>query len=74
MSLERSDGRHSLSQRLGPSVVTFLVVAGGVYATAYVALSVLRHVVMPIFAVAAGLYAARLIFRMRGGHHPGKQG
>lgn len=64
-------GHRSLSQRVAPSLVTFVVVAGAVYATAYVALSLLRHVVMPIVALAAGLYAARLVHRMRNSdrHH-----
>ena len=42
------------------------MVAGAVYATAFVALALLRHVVMPIVAIVAGVYAARLVFRVTG--------
>ena len=66
VSLERTSGRGALRRRAVPSLVAFLVVAGGVYATAFVALAVLRHVVMPILAVVAGVYAGRAVFRITG--------
>ena len=66
MSVERRPRHGVVRQRAVPTLVTFLVVAGGVYATAYLALSLLRHVIMPIVAVVAGVYAARLVFRMTG--------
>ncbi|HET9731397.1 MAG TPA: hypothetical protein VFP54_01875 [Acidimicrobiales bacterium] len=56
----------ALRHRAAPTLITFLVIAGGVYATAYVAISVLRHVVMPILAVVAGVWAARWVFRVTG--------
>ena len=64
--MERSPQHGAVRRRAVPSLVAFLVVAGGVYATAFVALAVLRHVIMPILAIAAGVYAARLVFRMTG--------
>lgn len=66
MSVEKRAEQGVVRRRGVPTLVTFLVVAGGVYATAYLALSLLRHVVMPIVAVVAGVYAARLVFRMTG--------
>ena len=53
-----------MRRRAVPSLVAFLVVAGAVYASAFVALAVLRHVVMPILAVVAGAYAARAVYRI----------
>lgn len=66
MSIERSPEHGVLRRRAAPALVTFLVVAGAVYATAFVALALLRHVVMPIVAIVAGGYAARFVFRMTG--------
>jgi hypothetical protein len=65
MSALEHQGR-SISQRLVPATVSFFVVAGAIYATAWLALALLRHVVMPIVAVAVGLYVARLVFRATG--------
>jgi len=64
--MERSPHHGAVRRRAVPSLVAFLVVAGGVYATAFVALAVLRHVIMPILAIAAGVYAARSVFRLTG--------
>lgn len=66
VGIERSPEHGALRRRAVPTLVTFLIVAGGVYATAFVALALLRHVVMPIVAVVAGVYAARFVFRMTG--------
>lgn len=66
MGIERSGEHGALRRRAVPTLVAFLVVAGAVYASAFVALSLLRHVVMPIVAVAAGVYAARFVFRVTG--------
>ena len=66
VSIERSREPGAVRRRAVPTVVTFLVVAGAVYATAFVALALLRHVVMPIVAVVAGVYAARFVFRVTG--------
>ena len=40
-----------------------MAVAAGVYFTAFVAVSLLRHVIMPILAIAAGAYVAGLVYR-----------
>lgn len=69
MSIERPRPPGALRRRAVPTLVTFLVVAGGVYATAYVALSLLRHVVMPIVAVVVGGYAARSVYRLTARNH-----
>ena len=69
VSIERSPQQGALRRRAVPTLVAFLVVAGGVYATAFVALALLRHVVMPIVAIVAGVYVARMVFR-----HTGRSG
>ena len=51
------------SKRLLWAVLAFLVVAGLVYGSAWVALALLRHVIMPIVAIAAGGYVAATIYR-----------
>ncbi|HEX5267602.1 MAG TPA: hypothetical protein VFW24_12595 [Acidimicrobiales bacterium] len=66
VSIERSEEHGALRHRAVPTVVTFFIVAGAVYATAFVALALLRHVVMPIVAIVAGVYAARFVFRVTG--------
>lgn len=66
VSIERPREHGALRRRAVPTLATFLVVAGAVYATAFVALALLRHVVMPIVAVVAGVYAARFVFRVTG--------
>lgn len=56
--------RRSLSKRrIVPSAVTFVIVAVGVYLTAFLALGLLRHVVMPIIAVVIAGYVAGHVFR-----------
>jgi hypothetical protein len=49
-----------------PSLVTFIVVAGGLYLTVWVALGLLRHVVMPIVAVVIAGYLAVQVYRFTG--------
>ena len=44
-------------------MVAFLAVAAGVYFTAFLAVALLRHVIMPILAVAAGAYVAGMVYR-----------
>ncbi|HZU71934.1 MAG TPA: hypothetical protein VE990_04110 [Acidimicrobiales bacterium] len=63
-ALERHD--RSLAQRVVPATVSFFVVAGGIYATAWLALAVLRHVIMPVVALVVGFYVARMVFRATG--------
>jgi len=49
-----------------PSLVTFVVAAGGLYLTAWIALGLLRHVVMPIVAVVVAGYLAVQVYRFTG--------
>ena len=59
--------RHSsIRKRIVPSLVTFFVAAGAIYATAWVALGLLRHVVMPVVAVVIGGYLAVQVYRLTG--------
>lgn len=51
-----------------PSVVTFVVAAGLIYLTAWVAIGLLRHVVMPIVAVVIAGYLAVQVYRFTGRH------
>lgn len=55
-----------LRHRLVPATVTFLVAAAAIYGTAYLAISVIRHIVMPIAAVIIAFYLARGVFRYSG--------
>ncbi len=64
--LTPSQGRPVVRHRLMPSVVTFLVAAGAVYVTAYLAIGIIQHVVMPILAVLVGGYLATVVFRHTG--------
>ena len=61
--------RHTgtLVRRVVPAALVFLVTTGAIYAASWVALALLRHVVMPIVAVAVGGYLAWHVFRW-GGH------
>ena len=58
--------RSSLKRRLGPSAITFVVVAVGIYLTAFTALGLLRHVVMPVIAIVIAAYVAGQVFRRTG--------
>lgn len=59
--------RQSLAkQRVLPAFVAFIVAAGAVYSTAWVALGLLRHIVMPIVAVVIAGYLAMRVFRFTG--------
>ena len=53
--------------RLGTSAAVFVVVAVGIYLTAYLAIGLIQHVVMPILAVVVAAYLARLVYRFLGG-------
>ncbi len=55
-----------LKKRVMPAAVTFVVAAMAVYATVWVALGVLRHIVMPILAVIIAGYLAREVYRFTG--------
>lgn len=63
MSIEPSRNRLPVHRRLGPAAIAFLAVAVGVYFTAFLAVSLLRHIIMPVLAVAAGAYVAGLVYR-----------
>jgi deazaflavin-dependent oxidoreductase (nitroreductase family) len=49
-----------------PAVITFFVAAGAIYLTAWVAIGLLRHVVMPILAVVVAGYLAVQVYRFTG--------
>ena len=55
-----------MRRRVVPSLVTFVVAAGGLYLTAWIALGLLRHVVMPIVAVVVAGYLAVQVYRFTG--------
>jgi hypothetical protein len=55
--------RSSLKRRLAPSAVVFVVTAVGIYATVWLTLGLLRHVVMPVIAVVIAGYLAVQVFR-----------
>lgn len=65
MSIEPHRGG-SVSRRLVPSAVTFVVVGAAIYFTVYVALGLLRHVVMPIVAVVIAGYLAQRVYKITG--------
>jgi uncharacterized membrane protein len=66
MSDIESARRGQIRRRLMPSLVTFIVAGGALYLTAWVALGVLRHVVMPIVAVVIAGYLAVQVYRFTG--------
>jgi uncharacterized membrane protein len=66
MSDIESARRGKIRRRVMPSLVTFIVAAGALYLTAWVALGVLRHVVMPIVAVVIAGYLAVQVYRFTG--------
>lgn len=53
--------------RLTTSVGVFVVVAVGIYLTAFLAMGLIQHVVMPILAVVVAAYVAREVYRRSGG-------
>ncbi|MDA8295033.1 MAG: hypothetical protein M0004_00355 [Actinomycetota bacterium] len=55
-----------LKRRIVPSAVVFVVAAVGIYATVWLALGVLRHIVMPILALVVAGYLAREVYRYTG--------
>lgn len=60
--------------RVVPSVVTFLVAAVGIYLTAYLAIGIIQHIVMPILAVGVGGWLAVQVWRHLGEDRPGGDG
>lgn len=48
-----------------PAIVTFFVVAGGVYLTGLATTWVLRNVVLPLLALILGFLAARVVYKVR---------
>ena len=66
MSDIESARRGQIRRRVMPSLVTFIVAAGGLYLTAWIALGLLRHVVMPIVAVVIAGYLAVQVYRFTG--------
>ena len=66
MSNIESARRGPLKRRVGPTLVTFIVAAGAVYLTAWVAVGLLRHSVMPIVVVVIAGYLAVQVYRFTG--------
>jgi hypothetical protein len=66
MSNTESVHRGPLRRRLMPAVVTFFVAAAAIYLTAWVAVGLLRHIVMPILAVVIAGYLAVRVYRFTG--------
>jgi hypothetical protein len=61
--------RQSLvKRRVVPALVVFIVAASAIYATAWVALGLLRHIVMPVVAVLIAGYLAVQTYRFTGRH------
>jgi hypothetical protein len=58
--------RGPLRSRLMPAIITFFVAAAAIYLTAWVAVALLRHVVMPILAVVVAGYLAVQVYRFTG--------
>jgi hypothetical protein len=52
--------------RVVPTLVVFVVAAGAIYSTAWIALGLLRHLIMPIVAVIIGGYLALRTFKFTG--------
>lgn len=59
--------------RVVPSLVTFVVAAVGIYLTAYLAIGLIQHIVMPVLAVAVAAWLAVQVWKLRG-DEPGKAG
>ena len=66
MSSIESANRGSLRRRVVPTLVTFIVAGGAIYLTAWIAVDLLRHVVMPIVAVLIAGYLAVRVYRFTG--------
>lgn len=66
-SIEPTEHKTPVRERLVPSVMTFVIAGAAVYATAWVALGILRHIVMPILAVIVAWVFARAVWRRTGG-------
>ena len=66
MSRIESANRGSLRRRVLPTLVTFIVAGGAIYLTAWIAVDLLRHVVMPIVAVLIAGYLAVQVYRFTG--------
>lgn len=56
---ERSEGR------LLPAIVTFVVVAGGIWVTGLLATALLKNVVLPVVAILLGWSVARFVYKIR---------
>ena len=66
MSSIESANRGSLKRRVVPSLVTFIVAGGAIYLSSWIAVDLLRHVVMPIVAVLIAGYLAVQVYRFTG--------
>ena len=66
MSNIESARRGSVRRRVVPTLVAFIVAAGAIYLTAWVAVGLLRHSVMPIVVVVIAGYLAVQVYRFTG--------
>ncbi len=64
-NIERASGT-GLRRRVAPSAVVFVVAAVGIYLTGFLALGLLRHIVMPILAVGIAGYLSLHVYRLTG--------
>ena len=58
--------RGLIKRRVLPSAAVFVAAAVGIYSTVWLALGLIRHIVMPIIAVVVAGYLARQVFRFTG--------
>jgi large-conductance mechanosensitive channel len=60
--------KRSVSSRLVPSAITFVVVAVVIYVCGAIAASLVRHILIPIIAVGVGGYMSVHLYRFLGRH------
>jgi hypothetical protein len=65
-----TDEHPVLRHRLMPAALTFLVVAVGIYLTAYAAIGIIQHIVMPILAVLVGGWLSFQVYKRTGRRPP----
>ena len=65
--LTPTDHGGGVRKRVVPSVATFVVAAGAIYLTAYLAIGMIQHVVMPILAVVVAGWLASQVWKFTGG-------
>lgn len=58
--------RSPVRRRFVPAFAVFIVAAGAIYSTAWIALGLLRHLVMPVVAIVIAGYLAVQVYRFTG--------